>query len=243
MFKDKVVVITGAFGGIGKEIAKKFGFDGAKLGLWDIFIDEEFENFLSENNIEFISARVDITDEKEVENQTKKIIEKWGTIDVLVNNAGITKDRVIFRMSENDWDDVINVNLKGTFICSKIIGRVMFAKKKGKIVNIASIIGQIGNIGQANYAASKAGIIALTKTAAKEFARAGINVNAIAPGYIETRMTENLPEEIKKNMLENIPLKRFGKPEEVAELVYFLTSEKADYITGQVIRIDGGLVM
>jgi len=186
---------------------------------------------------------VDITKREEIEKGTKEVIEKWGTVDILINNAGITRDKLIFRMEEKEWDDVLNVNLKGAFLCSKIIGRIMYMKRKGKIINIASIIGQIGNIGQANYSASKGGLIALTKTCAKEFAKGGVNVNAVAPGYIMTKMTEKLPEKVKKKMLEDIPLGRFGKPEEVADLILFLASEKANYITGQVFRIDGGLVM
>ncbi|MCM8772897.1 MAG: 3-oxoacyl-[acyl-carrier-protein] reductase [Candidatus Omnitrophica bacterium] len=243
MFENKVVLITGAFGGIGKSLSLKFGNDKAKLVLWDIIIDEEFESFLKNKGIELISRKIDITKEEEIEKGSKEIINKWGKIDVLINNAGITRDKLIFRMTEKDWDDVLNVNLKGAFLCSKIIGQIMYKQKSGKIINIASIIGEIGNIGQANYSASKAGLIALTKTCAKEFARGGINVNAVAPGYIVTKMTENLPEKIKEEMLKSIPLGRFGKPEEVAELVYFLASENANYITGQVIRIDGGLVM
>lgn len=243
MFKDKVVLITGAFGGIGKALALKFGQDKAKLALWDIFIDEKFENELKEKEIEFISKKVDITDETQIQEGAKEILNKWGRVDVLINNAGITRDKIVFRMTQEDWDSVMNINLKGAFLCSKIIGEIMYKNRKGKIVNVASIIGEIGNIGQANYSASKAGLIALTKTCAKEFARGGINVNAVAPGYIMTKMTENLPEKIKEEMLKRIPLERFGKPEEVAELIYFLASEKADYITGQTFRIDGGLVM
>lgn len=241
--KNKVVLITGAFGGIGKALARKFAGLGANLVLWDVVIDEKFCEEIEKTGIKVIASKVDITNPEDIESALKETVEKLGTVDVLVNNAGITRDKIILRMTEEEWDMVLNVNLKGAFLCSKIIGRIMFSRKKGKIVNIASIIGQIGNMGQANYAASKGGLIALTKVCAKEFARANINVNAIAPGYIMTKITENLPEKVKEEMLKNIPLKRFGTPEEVAELVAFLAGDKSDYITGQVFRIDGGLVM
>jgi len=243
MFQNKVVVITGAFGGIGKALAYRFGEAGAKLVLWDVFIDEQFEKELTSRNIEFISSKVDITKKDELQQSVDKVIEKWGKIDILVNNAGITKDNLILRMTEEEWDNVLEINLKGAFICSKIIGKVMFSQKAGSIVNVASIIGQIGNIGQANYSASKGALISFTKTCAKEFARFGVRVNAVAPGYIMTKMTEQLPEKIKTRMLEMIPLGRFGKPEEVADMILFLASDKAGYITGQVFRIDGGMVM
>ena len=243
MSNGRVILITGAGGGIGNAIALKFGKEGNKVVLWDLFISDEFIKTLKTEKISFLFDKIDITKKQDIVNGTKKVIEKWGRIDVLVNNAGVTKDKIVFKMEEEDWDYVINVNLKGAFLCSKIIGRIMFSQKEGSIINIASIIGEIGNVGQANYSASKGGLIALTKTCAKEFARAGINVNAIAPGYIKTKMTEHLPEEVKKDMITKIPLNRFGFPEEVAELVFFLSSEKAKYITGQVIRIDGGLVM
>ncbi|MCM8761787.1 MAG: 3-oxoacyl-[acyl-carrier-protein] reductase [Candidatus Omnitrophica bacterium] len=243
MFQNKVVVITGAFGGIGRTLAVKFGEQRAKIALWDIFIDDAFEKQLTEKGIQFISSKIDITKKEDVQKNVDGIVERWGKIDILINNAGITKDNLILRMTEEEWDNVMEINLKGAFICSKIIGKVMFSQKTGSIVNVASIIGQIGNIGQANYSASKGALISFTKTCAKEFARFGVRVNAVAPGYIITRMTEQLPEKIKTKMLEMIPLGRFGKPEEVADLIIFLSSDKANYITGQVFRIDGGMVM
>ncbi|MCX8082181.1 MAG: 3-oxoacyl-[acyl-carrier-protein] reductase [bacterium] len=243
MFQDKVAVITGAFGGIGRALAIKLGEQGAKIALWDIFIDNSLEKILTDKSIQFLSSKIDITKKDDVQNSADKIIERWGKIDILINNAGITKDNLILRMTEEEWDSVIEINLKGAFICSKIIGKFMFSQKTGSIVNVASIIGQIGNIGQANYSASKGALISFTKTCAKEFARFGVRVNAVAPGYIITKMTEQLPEKIKTKMLEMIPLGRFGTPEEVADLILFLSSNKANYITGQVFRIDGGMVM
>lgn len=243
MLKDKIAVITGAFGGIGRALALKFGESGAKIALWDVNINEEMEKELEKKGIEYLSLKVDITSGEEIEGSLKTTIEKWNKVDVLVNNAGITRDNLIIRMEEKDWDDVLNVNLKGAFLCSKIIGRSMLSHRSGKVVNVASIIGQTGNVGQANYGASKGGLIALTKTCAKEFGRFGINVNAVAPGYIATAMTERLPEKAKKEMLEKISLKRLGTSGEVADLILFLASDRAAYITGQVFRVDGGLVM
>ncbi len=243
MVDGKVTIITGASGGIGNALAQKFGENGANLVLWDIIKSEALIKDLEEKQIDFIYDEIDITNGQSIEEGARKVLEKYGKIDILINNAGITRDSILFRMKEEDWEKVIAVNLKGVFLCSKIIGRLMFAKKSGKIINIASVIGEIGNIGQANYSASKGGVIALTKTCAREFARAGINVNAISPGYILTPMTQRLSEKVKEEMMNRIPLKRFGLPEEVADLALFLASDKANYITGQVIRIDGGLVM
>lgn len=186
---------------------------------------------------------MDVTDYAKVEEAVNKILDKFAKVDILVNNAGITKDNLLMRLTESDWDAVINVNLKGTFNCTKAASKVMVKQRSGKIINIASIIGIIGNAGQANYSASKAGIIALTKTSAKEFASRNINVNAIAPGFIQTEMTAKLPEEIKQKMKEAIPLNRFGSPEDVAAVCVFLASEDANYITGQTIVVDGGMVM
>lgn len=243
MLKEKVCIVTGAGGGIGACLSLKFGQSGARVALWDVNIPDELTQKLQKFGIPFIVDNVDITKSEDIKEGVAHVKEEWGRIDILVNNAGITRDNLVFRMKEDDWDAVIAVNLKGAFLCTKIVGRAMFSQKSGKIVNMASIIGQIGNLGQANYAASKAGLIAFTKTCAREFARAGINVNAIAPGYVKTKMTENLPVKVKEDMLSMIPLNRFADPEEVAELAIFLASEKANYITGQVVRIDGGLVM
>lgn len=244
--KDKVVIITGAAQGIGKAIALNLAKEGAKICLWDINLEEAEktnEEIRQLSNVETLVSKVDITNYSEVEENVKKVLDKFFRIDILVNNAGIARDNLILRMSEEEWNQVLDVNLKGVFNCIKAASRTMIKQHYGKIVNIASVVGLIGNIGQANYAASKGGVIALTKTCAREFASRGINVNAIAPGFIKTVMTEKLDEKIKQNLLNQIPLGRLGEPEEVAKLVLFLVSEEANYITGQVISIDGGMHM
>lgn len=243
--KDRVVLITGGARGIGREIALSFAQEGAHIVIWDVNLEAAT---LTQKDIEALgvkamSAKVDVTTFTQVEEEINKILDKFQKLDILVNNAGITKDSLLLRMSEADWDAVISVNLKGTFNCTKAASKVMLKQKSGKMVNIASIIGIIGNAGQANYAASKAGIIALTKTTAKELASRGICVNAVAPGFIQTEMTAKLPQAIQEKMLAQIPLGRFGKPEDVAKVCLFLASRESDYITGQTVIIDGGMVM
>ena len=243
--KDKVVLVTGSARGIGRDIALAFAGEGANVAIWDVNLEAAAitENDIRRLGVEAVSEQVDVTNSRQVDEALNKILDKFKKLDILVNNAGITKDNLLLRMSEADWDAVINVNLKGTFNCTKAASRVMLKQKAGKIINIASIIGIIGNFGQANYSASKAGVIALTKTTAKELASRGICVNAVAPGFIQTEMTAKLPEQVKEKMLAAIPLGRFGKPEDVAKLCLFLGSSEADYITGQTIVIDGGMVM
>ncbi|MBS1516170.1 MAG: 3-oxoacyl-[acyl-carrier-protein] reductase [Bacteroidetes bacterium] len=238
-FKDKVVVVTGGSRGIGKSIAESFSDEGATVIVtYKNAIDE---SYFDSKNIKHYKC--DVADAKAVGELVDALVKEFGKIDVLVNNAGITKDGLLMRMSEDDWNAVIDTNLKGVFNFTKAVTRPMMGKKSGKIVNITSISGVIGNAGQANYSASKAGVIGFTKAVAKELASRNINVNAIAPGFIETEMTDKLSEEVKTNYLSNIPLKRFAKADEVAGVVKFLASDDAAYITGQTLCVDGGLVM
>uniref|UniRef100_A0A7V3ZVC2 3-oxoacyl-[acyl-carrier-protein] reductase n=1 Tax=candidate division WOR-3 bacterium TaxID=2052148 RepID=A0A7V3ZVC2_UNCW3 len=244
-FKEKKIIVTGAGQGIGKAIAKKFAEFEAFIAVCDI--NQETAE-LTKKELEIIGGRslaykVDVSDYQAVNEIVKKIAEDFSGIDILINNAGIVRDALLIKMSEEDFQKVIDVNLKGTFNFTKAVLPYLLQKRWGRIVNIASIIGEMGNIGQANYAAAKAGIIAFTKSVAKEVANKNITVNAIAPGFIETPMTEKLSPQIKEKYLSLIPLKRFGLPEEVANVCLFLCSDLASYITGQVIRVDGGLLM
>jgi 3-oxoacyl-[acyl-carrier protein] reductase len=242
-FEGKVVVVTGAAQGIGRQIALGFARLKAKVVILDLL-----EPALKETRKELTAHSkcadylVDVTDIKQVEEVLNKIIDKFSKIDILINNAGITRDNLALRLSENDWDKVIAVNLKGAFLCSKLCVKYMVKQRQGRIVNISSIIGIIGNPGQANYSASKAGLIGLTKTFARELGSRNITVNAVAPGYIRTKMTEVLPEKVKEEMLKRIPLNRFGTPDDVAKAVLFLASDEAGYITGQVLVVDGGMI-
>ena len=242
---DKVAFITGAAQGIGRDIALKFAAEGADIVVGDINLEKATQTKLEIEALGrmALALELDVTDYAKVVETVNKILDKFKKVDILVNNAGITKDGLILRMDDAEWDAVLKVNLKGTFNCIKAVSRLMLKQHSGRIINIASIIGIIGNPGQANYAASKAGIIALTKTAAKELASRNINVNAIAPGFIQTEMTARLPEELKEKMLGAIPLGRFGSPVDVAAVCVFLASQDAGYITGQTIIVDGGMVM
>lgn len=238
-FKDKTVVITGGSRGIGKAIAESFAEKGAVVIV-------TYKNSIDENyfNIKKIQHyKCDVADLKSVQEITDKIIKEHSKIDILVNNAGITKDGLLMRMSEEDWDAVVDTNLKGVFNMTKAVSRNMMSKKYGKIINITSIVGIIGNAGQANYVASKAGVIGFTKSIAKELASRNIYVNAVAPGFIATEMTDKLTEEVKQNYLNSIPLKKFGTGEDIAKAVMFLASEDSNYITGQTLCVDGGIVM
>ena len=243
--KDKVALVTGGAQGIGREIALAFAAEGAEVVIGDINLSraQETENEIKVAGRGSLAVEVNVTDYPKVEEAVNKILDKFRKIDILVNNAGITKDNLLLRMSEADWEAVVQVNLKGTFNCTKAVCRPMIKQRSGRIINIASIIGIIGNPGQANYSASKAGIIALTKTSAKELASRNITVNAVAPGFIQTDMTARLPEDLKQRMLAAIPLARFGTALDVAKVCVFLASEEAGYITGQTIVVDGGMVM
>jgi len=243
--KDKVALITGGARGIGRAIAMAFAGEGADIVVADVNLEiaRKTASEIEGLGRKALALEMDVTDYAKVEEGVNKILDKFGKVDILVNNAGITKDNLILRMSQGEWDAVLNVNLKGTFNCIKAVSRPMVKQRGGKIISIASIIGLMGNAGQANYAASKAGIIALTKTVAKELASRNINANAVAPGFIQTDMTAKLPEDVRAKMLELIPLAKLGLPQDVANVCLFLASEESGYITGQVITVDGGMVM
>jgi len=244
---ERVVVITGGSKGIGRAVALKFAEENSKIFIIHYDPDDsdadETLNMLKQQGIGAESHKVDVSSYGDVELLFDGILTRTGKVDVLVNNAGITKDTLLMRMSEDDWDRVIKVNLKSVFNCTRIVIRSMIKQRGGRIVNISSVAGQTGNPGQANYAASKAGIIGFTKTVAREVGSRGITANAIAPGFIDTEMTTSLPDKVKASYLEQIPLRRMGKPEDVAEAVYWLCSHAAGYITGQTIHVNGGMFM
>ncbi len=244
--QGKNALVTGGSRGIGKAIALELAKQGANVAI-NFTSNEakalEVVNEIEKFGVQALSIKGNVTDITEVESMIETFNENFDTMDILVNNAGITKDNLLIRMKEEDWDGVMDVNLKGVFLTTKAVARKMMKQKKGKIINLSSVVGVMGNPGQGNYCASKAGVIGFTKSIAKELGGKNITVNAIAPGFIETDMTEVLSDKAKEAMLGSVPLKRAGKPEDVARLVSFLSSEDADYITGQVIHVDGGMVM
>lgn len=242
----KIALVTGASRGIGRAIAIALAKEGASVAVNYAGNSEKAENVvkeITEIGREAISIQGDVTNAESVTDMVKIVTEKFGKIDILINNAGITRDNLLIRMKEDDWDSVINTNLKGVFLCTKAVSRQMMKQRQGRIINISSVVGVSGNAGQANYVAAKSGVIGLTKTSAKELATRGITVNAIAPGFIETDMTNALTENVGEQMLKQIPLGRFGKPEDVAKTAVFLAAEDSGYITGQTIHVDGGMVM
>ena len=243
--KGQVAIITGGTRGIGKEIAKRFARNGAVsiiIGRNSQAAAQVCDEIVKDGHrADHLSC--DVTNLENVQETVNKILDKYKTVDILVNNAGITRDNLLLRMSEDDWDEVIRTNLRGVFNFTKVVSKAMLKAKKGKIISIASIIGIIGNVGQANYAASKAGIIAFTKSIAKEFASRGINANAIAPGYSETDMTAQLKDNVRDEVLKTIPMGRLGTAPDVAGLCFFLASAESDYITGQTFVVDGGLAV
>ena len=246
MLKDKVAVVTGAGRGIGRAIAKTFAGYGAKVVV-NYNGSEERANSLvaeiKEAGGEAVAYKANVADFAEAEGLIKFALEQYGRVDILVNNAGITKDNIMLGMKEEDFDQVININLKGAFNCIKHVYRPMMKQKYGRIINMSSVVGIEGNAGQINYAASKAGVIGMTKTAARELALRQITVNAVAPGFIRTDMTDKLPEAVQDNAVGQIPLKKMGRPEDVAQAVLFLAGNTSDYITGQVLCVDGGMAM
>lgn len=246
MLKGKVAIVTGSGRGIGKAIALKLAENGANIVINDIpgsdYADETKKEIES-LGVKAIVVRGDVRNTADVENLVNTAVDTFGQIDILVNNAGITRDGLMLRMTEEDWDMVVDINLKGAFNCIKAVARPMMKKRSGSIINIASVVGVMGNAGQANYTASKAGLIGLTKTVAKEFSSRNIRANAVAPGFIESHMTDVLPEDVKKQYFDAIPLSKFGTTEDVAKAVLFLASDLSSYITGQTINVDGGLVM
>lgn len=241
-FENKVVLVTGGAAGIGKVTAENFAREGAKVAICDVNTDAG-EAAAKELGPEASFRQVDVASSASVSEWVDAVMDQYGQIDVLVNNAGITRDGLIMRMKEEDWDAVISVNLKSAFNCTKSISKVMVRQKAGRIINLASVVGVMGNPGQANYVASKAGMIGLTKTVAKELGSRGITVNAVAPGFIETDMTAVLSEKAREAMLSIIPLQRAGTPQDVAEAITFLASDNAAYITGQVLHVTGGMYM
>ncbi len=241
--KGKTALVTGGARGIGKAIALKLARQGANIAILDVTLAEDTVKEIEALGVKAMSVEANVTKLESVEQAIEQVIAALGSLDIAVNNAGVTRDNLFLRMKPEEWDLVLSINLTGAFNVCKAANKQMFKQRAGKIVNIASVVGQMGNIGQANYSASKAGLIGLTKTLAREFAARNIQVNAVAPGFINTEMTAKLPEDVRQNFIRNIPAGTFGSAENVADAVAFLCSPDADYITGQVLNVDGGMVM
>lgn len=243
--QGKVALITGGARGIGRSIALRLAQDGVRIAIGDLIEEEGLrtQKELEEANTEAMFVSLNVTDESSAKDAIAQVTDRWGSIDILVNNAGITRDKLLLRLSEQDWDAVLNVNLKGAYACSRAVLSTMLRQRWGRIVNTSSVVGLVGNAGQTNYAASKAGLIGFTKALAREVAARNITVNAVAPGYINTQMVQALSEELQQTVLKQIPVSRFGTPEDVANVVAFLCSEESSYITGHVLNVDGGLAM
>ncbi len=243
--EGRVALVTGGARGIGRAICEKLASEGAKIAMVDIMLDvaEKTAEEFKAQGYEALAIQANVAIPEDADKAVAAVVEKFGKLDILVNNAGITRDTLMLKMTEKDWDAVLAVNLKGTFNFTKAATKVMMRARYGKIVNIASVVGRMGNVGQANYSASKAGVIALTKTTAREFGSRNITANAIAPGYIKTDMTEKLPQEARDAFLVNIPLKRAGLPADVANAVCFFCTDESAYVTGQVMNVCGGFLM
>lgn len=246
MLSNKVALVTGASRGIGKAIALDLAKNGASVAVNYAGNEAKANEVVDEikgNGGHAIAIKADVSNSDDVQQMVKEVIKEFGQLDILVNNAGITRDNLLMRMKDSEWDDVIDTNLKGVFLCTKAVTRQMMKQRNGRIINITSVVGVSGNPGQANYVAAKAGVIGLTKTTAKELASRNITVNAVAPGFITTDMTDELNEEIKADLLKQIPLATLGEPSDIANTVTFLASEKSKYITGQTLHVNGGMVM
>ena len=244
-FNNKIAVVTGGCRGIGKAIVERFLREGAKVYAVDFSVPSPDETFISDSELarNVIIKQLDVTNFEQVQQVFNEIINEQNRIDFLVNNAGITRDNLLIRMEEKDWDAVLNTNLKGVFCCTKAVIRQMMAQKYGRIVNMGSVVGVMGNAGQSNYSASKAGLIGFTKSIAKEYGAKNILCNYVAPGFVETDMTDVLSDSVKQDFLKNIPLKRAATPVDIANVISFFCSDDANYLTGQVVHIDGGMVM
>lgn len=245
MVQDKVALVTGASRGIGRSISLALAAQGAKIVAVDIDLKctEDFVAELKASGTEAVAVQGNVTVSADVENMVKVAKETFDRVDILVNNAGITRDGLLLRMKDEDWDAVLDVNLKGAFLCSRAVAKVMSKQRHGRIINIASVVGQMGNAGQANYCASKAGLMGLTRSNARELAKRNITVNAVAPGFIATDMTDALPEQVRHDLAAQIPLERLGSADDIANAVLFLASENSGYVTGQVIGVNGGMYM